>query len=610
MSTIAITGLALRLPGASSQDEFWQLLSEGACRTAPVSEHRRQLVGAPEWVDSIGEVDGIENFDAEFFGIEADEARFMDPQHRILMEVAHDAVCDAGLVESQNNDARRYAVCMGLATNAYFPLVCQYMATRGIENLHPRTVLNNINSGVAARVSHQYNFTGPVMTVDSACSSFLSALAQAVEMISHAGCDGAVVGGANILSSQFTSLQCRAAGITTPSGVTRVFDEAADGTLLGEGAVVVVLEREDLAAARNRHIYGRILAHSINNDGSSLNIMAPNPRGQAEGIRDCYATGIDHTRIGYVEAHGTGTRIGDPIEINALGQIYRAEDFTGQSVGLGSVKSNFGHLLAAAGGVGLAKLLLSLRHGLMVPSLNLERLNPLLRLDETPFEVVTEPRPWERVDDQKRVGAVTSLGLGGTNVHFVVAEGDAERADTELASPQLCLSASSPTALEELAGQARQLLSAGAAPYNLAMTLSRFRPALEWRAVLSWDPDDPSRTSLVTTRPGRIVRKILVRSDSADLTARLERLFAGTVVVNDAEPRRSELAVAMEPTTDASAAAFSGDMTDHEIAAGLFLQGCLINWEALYPNGSGTLLTLPPYPFARTAHWLPPTNNI
>ena len=140
-------------------------------------------------------------------------------------------------------------------------------------------------------------------------------------------------------------------------------------------------------------------------------------------IRDCYASGVDHTRVGYIEAHGTGTRIGDPIEVNALGQVYRNEDFTDRKVGIGSVKSNFGHLLAAAGGVGLAKLLLSLQHGRMVPSLNLRTVNPLLQLEETPFEVVTELRSWDRTDDQPRVGAITSLGLGGTNVHLVVAEG-------------------------------------------------------------------------------------------------------------------------------------------------------------------------------------------
>lgn len=609
--SIVVTGLALRLPGAVSQEEFWQLLIDGTNQTAPVSEHRRSLASAPWWDDTIGEIEGVEHFDAEFFGIDADEARFMDPQHRILMEVAHNAVCDAGLVEPHRASGRRYAVYMALATNAYYPLLCQHMAKHGLGALHPRTIMNNMNSGVAARVSHQYNLTGPVMTVDSACSSFLTALAEAVEMISHARCDGAVVGGANILSSAFSNMLCNAGGIITTSGRTRVFDAEADGTLLGEGAVVVVLEREDIARTKNRRILGRIVAHSINNDGASLNIMAPNPRGQAEGIRDCYTVGVDHTCIGYVEAHGTGTRIGDPIEVNALGQIYRAEDFGERKVGIGSVKSNFGHLLAAAGGVGLAKLLLSLRHGLMAPSLNLQALNPLLRLDETPFEVVTEPRAWNRIDGQPRMGAVTSLGLGGTNVHFVVAEGDAERPGAGLPSPRLCLSAASPRALEDLADQAQRLLAEGVDQYNLAMTLSRFRPALDWRGSLTWNLDDPSQTHLVTACPGRTVRKLLVRpaSSSPAMEALLRRLFVGAVEVSDAEARRSELAVVLGNEAQDTDLALPSSLTDHEVAAELFLQGCHIDWEVLFPDDKGTLLIFPPYPFARTAHWLPALNG-
>lgn len=609
--SVVITGLALRLPGADTLEEFWRLLTDGTDMTAPVSQHRRELVDAPDWDDCIGELDDIQRFDAEFFRIEPEEAQFMDPQHRILMEVAHDAVCEAGLLEAHHTEDRRYAVYMALATNAYYPLVCRHMAAGGAKAIHARSIMNNMNSGIAARVSHQYNLTGPVMTVDTACSSFLSALVEAAEMIVHSRCDGAVVGGANIMSSAFSSILCEAAGITSASGKTRVFDAEADGTLLGEGAVAIVLEREEIARAKNRCIYGRILAHSMNNDGASLNIMAPNPRGQAQVIRDCYATGVDHTRIGYIEAHGTGTRIGDPIEVNALGQVYRIEDFGDRKVGIGSVKSNFGHLLAAAGGVGLAKLLLSLRHGRMVPSLNLETLNPLLRLEETPFEVVTETKAWERIDGQPRVGAITSLGLGGTNVHIVISEGVAERAGADLDSPMLCLSASSKEACEERVAEACRLLAGGADPYNLAMTLSRFRPAHDWRACLRWNPAERTQTSVIISHADVTVRKLLLRPTGhiRGWAARLGRVFVGPIAESQAETRRSELAVVFDGTAEENTLRLNAALTDYEIAAELFLQGCQIDWEIFFPDGQGAVLNLAPYPFARSAHWLPHTTR-
>ena len=401
--------------------------------------------------------------------------------------MAYGALGDAGLLEA-NAESRRYSVHMAISTNAYYPLVCRHLEAFGTAQVHPRTIMNNMNSAAAARLSHEFNLTGPVLAVDTACSSFLTALTQAADTIRNQDCLGAVVGGVNLLSSAYGSMLCNRGGITTSHPFTRVFDEEADGTLIGEGAVVCVLEREDVARRRNRKIYGRILGYAINNDGSSLNIMAPNPRGQANVIRDCYATGIDHTRIGYIETHGTGTRIGDPIELNALAQVYRKADFGEVKVGIGSVKTNIGHLLSAAGGAGLAKLLLSLEHGQLVPNLHLVTPNPLLQLEETPFEVVTGPRPWPGPDDRTRVAAITSLGLGGTNVHVVIEQGEPARSGPDHPTGLLFFSAKTEDALRTMASDLdRHLAAHECDPYNLAMTLARFRPAYEWRATARLD---------------------------------------------------------------------------------------------------------------------------
>lgn len=606
---IVVTGLALRLPGAADQGEFWRLLAEGVDRTDTVSEERRRLVGAPQWSDVIGEIDGIDEFDAAFFGIEDDEARFMDPQHRKTMEVAYDAVCDAGLLEAGKTADRRYSVFTAICTNSYYPLVCRYMEEQGIAATHPRTIMNSINSALAARISHQYNLTGPVMAVDTACSSFLTGLSQAVESIRGQGCLGAVVAGVNMLSAPYSTMLCDCGGITTAHPYTRVFDEEADGTLIGEGAVVCVLEREDVALRRNRRIYARLLGHAVNNDGSSLNIMAPNPRGQADVVRDCYATGVDHTRVGYIETHGTGTRIGDPIELNALGKVYRKADFGDRTIGIGSVKSNIGHLLAAAGGAGLAKLLLSIRNGAMAPNLHLKTLNPLLDLESTPFEVVTETRPWPREDGRPRVGAITSLGLGGTNVHVVVEEGPPERTGTPLAEPLLCLSAADPEALRRMIADLERYTAAGGVdPYNLAMTLARFRPSHAWRATARLDPATGALTVLRTTERERTVRRLLLRPNEATLAreAFFQEVFAGRVRTSDAEPGRTELAVAVDDGTafDAETSVLDSRLSETEIAAELFMRGCLVDWGRFFPDGTGTVLTLPRYPFAPQPHWL------
>jgi acyl transferase domain-containing protein len=604
--SIAITGLALRLPGARTQDEFWRLLSDGVDRTAPVSPERRQLTGYQDWNDHIGEVEGIDRFDADFFGIDADEARFMDPQHRITMELAYDAVCDAGLLEPGSTGGRRYSVFMAICTNTYYPLVCRYLDEHGTAGMHPRTVMNTIDSALAARVSHQYDLTGPVMAVDTACSSYLTALTLAAESIRNQDCLGAVVGGANVLSANYNTLLCGCGGITTSHPYTRVFDEEADGTLLGEGAVVCVLEREDIARERNRKIYGLIRGYAINNDGSSLNIMAPNPRGQADVIRDCYANGVDHTRVGYIETHGTGTRIGDPIELNGLAKVYKRDDFGGTEIGIGSVKTNIGHLLAAAGGAGLSKLLLSLRNGQMAPNLHLKTPNPLLGLDRTPFSVVTEPRPWTRHDDRPRVGAITSLGLGGTNVHVVIEEGAPERTGTDLATPLLCFSAKTPTALHRVIDGVRRFITTpDCDPYNLAMTLARFRPAYAWRAVARLDTASHALTDLRFHDRERAVKRVLLRPTPATLAQEglLRDVLACKAEVADAEPRASELAVAVGPA-DALALALDPGLAPMATAAELFLHGCTVDWEHCFPNGTGTVLTLDPYPFAAQSHWL------
>lgn len=609
-TSIVITGLALRVPGATTPQELWRLLLDGEDRTAPVSAARRELTGVADWDDVIGEMDGIELFDAALFGIDDDEARSMDPQHRVAMEVAHEAMAQAGMLESGATGARRYSVHMAMLPSDHFAKVCLHMATHGAESVHPRTLMNNMNSGLAARVSHQYNLTGPVMSVDTACSSFLTGMVQGINAILHEGCLGAVVGGVNLFSTPYLTALCNRGGIITPKTFTQVFDEKADGTLLGEGAVVCVLEREDIARRGNRRILGRILGSAINNDGSSLNIMAPNPRGQAQAIRDCYGAGIDHTQIGYIEAHGTGTRIGDPIEINALSQVYRRKDFRELGVGIGSVKSNLGHLLGAAGGAGLAKLLLSLQHGMMAPTLHLETVNPLLQLEETPFDVVAEPREWPRREGAPRVGAITSLGLGGTNVHLVVGEAEPPTPPSTLPASVLCLSAATEAALEQHIARAQQALQDGTHPYDLAMTLARYRPALPWRAVVRLQEAASEHLAVHRMHREVPVKRVLLDEDA--MAPEDAEFLRGVLLdrirpVGERAPADNELVVSFDaPSTVDGGTGSPRQPTPYATACELFLRGCAIDWQQFFPEETGTLTDLGPYPFDHRPYWLAP----
>ncbi|WP_010533485.1 polyketide synthase [Brachybacterium squillarum] len=613
---VVITSLALRLPGARSADELWELLREGRCQIAPVSPERRALTGWSDWEDPIGEVSGIDRFDHEFFDIPAEEAALLDPQQRLLLEVAHEAVTAAGLVEAGGTEPRRSAVVMALATNSYFGLLCERLGRRGEEVLQPRTIVDIMNSGVASRISHEYNLTGPVYAMDTACSSFLAALVQGMTAIRHEGCESAVIGGANLLSAPYTTMFCRSAGITTPGGRARVFDAEADGTVIGEGVVVAVLEREDLARERGRTILARVAGAAITNDGSSLSIMAPNPRGQAEVIRRCYtdgAGGVDPRRVGCIEAHGTGTRIGDPVEVRALSGVFHREELLGRSVALGSVKSNIGHLLAAAGGAGLAKLVLSLRHRAVPATLHVSTVNPLLQLQRTPFEVATEERDWPAPPQGARLGAVTSLGLGGTNAHVVLEEvEEGPRTVSERSAggeTSLCLSARDPAALERMIEALPPLLADPRwALSDIAHTLNRFRSAERWRARVRIDRSRREMTTVERAEIGRRVRRVLLDPDhaAAPEAETLRALLGPALRPRTADPRPGELSVSLSAAPAGERGLSIAPGTDPVgIAAALFLQGCSVRWHVVHPDGSGVVLPIVPYPFAGPSHWIP-----
>lgn len=492
---VAITGLALRLPQAKNQQEFWDNLCSSKDCISKVSSRRRELAGHPEWEDWIGELEDIDLFDHEFFGISAEEAIFMDPQQRLVLETAYEALEDAGLVPG-SDEKRHIGVYGGISSNSYYHLLLNRLEQRGVSEVHQNAMVGNMHNMICALISHQFNFTGPALAIDTACSSFLVALHHAVAAIKQNSINGAVVAGANIMATPVVHSLSRKAGIVSSTQYTKVFDEDADGSVPGEGVIVVYLEPLSSAVAENKNIYGVIRGSVVNNDGYSLGIMAPNPKGQHQVLSAAYQdAGLSPNEISYIETHGSGTAIGDPIEINALNKLFsehsNVDNKPDLQIGIGSVKANIGHLLPAAGGAGLAKLLLCFKHKKLVPSLHVENINPALELEKTPFYIVNDVQDWAVKEQETRKAGISSFGLGGTNVHVVLEEWNRE-ADVQSKQVQtkqnvhlLTLSAKSEKALERIISQTEDMLKnrPDFDVNDLCFTRNRYRKHYGYRAA-------------------------------------------------------------------------------------------------------------------------------
>lgn len=449
----AIVGVACRFPGAASPQEFWALLREG--RDAIVPSPR--LPGVEGGFLSV-----VEDFDAGFFGVSASEAQGMDPQQRLLLEVAWEALENAGLAP-QHLAGRRGGVFIGISAADYgFQQLGQPDAAKLI-TAHSGTGL--AFSIAANRLSYHLNLCGPSMAIDTACSSSLVAVHQACQSLKSGECDMALAGGINLILSPYIQLALERAGMLSPSQRCKTFDADADGYVRGEGCGLVVLKRLSDARRDGDQILALIRGSSVNQDGRSNGLTAPNPASQQAVIRQALTqAGLAANAIDYVETHGTGTRLGDPIEMSALQAVLGDGRHANERCWLGSVKANIGHLEAAAGIAGLIKVVLALQHGEVPPQPNLQRLNPLIKLANTPFAIANSLQAWpDAASEEKRPrrAAVSSFGFGGTNAHLILEQAPSNDApdQPDLANNGLerpahlfALSAQSLAALRELAG--------------------------------------------------------------------------------------------------------------------------------------------------------------
>jgi len=509
LDQVAIIGMAGRFPGAPDVDSLWRVLRDGVEAITRFSDEELaaagvapELIADPRYVRARGIFEGVEMFDAEFFGMTPRDAEVMDPQQRVFLETAWQACESAGY--DPHAFSGRVGVFAGAASTSYFafhllprPELLAEVGGLQIKMLNDKDFLTT-------QTSYKLNLRGPSIAVQTACSTSLVAIHLACQSLLGGECEMALAGGVGVSFPQTAGYLYEEGGIGSPDGHCRAFDAKAQGLVEGNGVALVMLKRLEDALADGDTIHAVIRGSAINNDGASkAGYSAPSIDSQAEVISEALVVArVEPETIGLVEAHGSGTPIGDPIEVAALTRAWRASTDRRGFCALGSIKTNIGHTDAAAGVSGLIKTVLALEHGQIPPSLNYETPNPTLSLDQSPFYVPTDVRDWPAGETPRRA-AVSSLGIGGTNAHIVLEE----------APPAPAAAPSRPWQLLTLS--ARSLKALDAATANLAAWLADPEHA-------GTDLADAAHTLRVGRKPFRHRRALVCRDKEEAL-----RLLAG-----------------------------------------------------------------------------------
>jgi amino acid adenylation domain-containing protein len=501
-NAIAIVGMAGRFPGADDVAQLWRNVRDGAISVTRFAEAELEdsfgpdVRHDPNFVRARPILRDVDRFDAEFFGMLPREAALTDPQHRLMLECAWAALEDAGY------DPARYpgsiGVFAGSSMNTYLltNVLAERQSADGFASDYQvgsyDTLLGALSDTLATRIAYKLNLRGPAMTVQSACSTSLLAVAQACQSLLTYQSDMALAGGVSITFPQKRGYLHQEGGMVSPDGVCRPFDDSAGGTVFGDGAAVVLLKRLGDAIADGDHIHAVIRGSAVNNDGADkVGFTAPSVRGQSEVIASAIAAaGVDARTIGYVECHGTATPLGDPIEFDGLVRGFGARKVEQPYCALGSVKANVGHLDAAAGATGLIKAVMALKHREIPPLTNFTRPNRHIDLGGSPFYFPAAPLPWAPGTSPRRAG-VSSFGVGGTNVHVVLEEAPPVPRQTALADHGhiLPLSARNDSALREAAAALADHLERDPAAQieDVAHTLQAGRRAFGRRVAVTAD---------------------------------------------------------------------------------------------------------------------------
>ncbi|MFJ6215669.1 SDR family NAD(P)-dependent oxidoreductase [Streptomyces sp. NPDC092296] len=558
---VAVIGLSARFPGADDVEALWRNLCAGTDSVGLIPPERWDVDDhfdpdrfAPrktysKWGAVLGDAD---RFDADFFGLSPREAQLMDPQHRLFLETAWHAMEDAGY-PAERLRGRNVSVHVGASAGDYQ----NYLRDNGVAP-EGYTFTGTHAAVLASRLAYHLDLRGPSVTVDTSCSSSLLAIHLACEAIRSGQTELAFAGGVALLFTPELHVLASKAGMLSPTGRCRAFDQGADGFVPGEGVAVVVLKSLRRARADGDRILGVVRASGANQDGRSNGLTAPNMVAQRDLEVDVYRRfGIDPREIGYVECHGTGTRLGDPIEVEALTAAFRSFTADTGFCGLGSIKSNIGHALTAAGIAGFVKALLCLRHRELVPTLHVDQVNDHLELAGSPFYVSTAARPFPAPPGGVRMAAISSFGFSGTNVHLVLAEPPAGE----------------PPARRAPSGPVLVPVSA-----KTDAALARRVSALAARLADGGDLDLGDIAHTLAAHRSHFARRAVFAADStAGLARRLADAAAGRPVADDDLP------------------AGPAGVRDRYLAGGE------VDWRAVVPDGR--IVDLPLYPFEDARHW-------
>jgi len=511
---IAIIGMTGQFPGAPNLDRFWYNLANGVDSITHFSDEQlkqagvdSELLNRPNYVKAKGILEDIDLFDANFFGYNPREAQTMDPQQRVFLEQAWTALETAGY--SSDCYDGRIGVYAGVGWNGY--LLSNLASNEGFLDAKSgyQTLMGNEKDFLATRVSYQLNLKGPSISVQSACSTSLTATNLACQSLLSYQSDIALAGGVTINLPQTAGYLYQEGGILSPDGRCRAFDAQAQGTVIGNGVGIVVLKRLEDAIADGDTIHAVIRGCAMNNDGAGkVGYTAPSVEGQAEAIAEAMALAdIDPETIDYIETHGTGTALGDPIEIKALTKAFSQDTQREPFCAIGSVKTNVGHLDAAAGVASLIKTVLSLERGLIPPSVHFQEPNPEIDFANSPFYVNTDLTEWKTNGTPRRAG-VSSLGIGGTNAHLILEEAP-PLPESSASRPWqlLVLSAKTSSALETITDNLVQSLKQHPEENlaDTAYTLQVGRQVFEHRRILVAQNREDAIATLETRDPQRTI---------------------------------------------------------------------------------------------------------
>ncbi len=588
---IAIIGISGRFPGAGDINQFWLNLKEGVDSVTEVpsdrwhaDEYFSEDPGIPGKTYSKwgGWLDDIDRFDPIFFNITPMEAKLMDPQQRIFLEESWKALEDAGYSPKSMN-GRKCGVYVGVMNSDYNTLLFDRR-----ENSNPaQQMVGNSNAILASRISYLLNLKGPAFSIDTACSSSLLAIHLACKSLQYGDMEMMLAGGITLYITEKPYIGMSKAGMLSPDGKCKAFDNSADGIVPGEGVGVLVLKRLDTAVRDRDHIYGVIKGSGCNQDGKTNGINSPSLKSQKELELEVYRKfKINPETITYFEAHGTGTKLGDPIEIGALAESFAEFTDKKQYCALASLKSNVGHTSAAAGVVGMIKILLAMKHAQIPPTLHFSKENEHIDFDNSPFYVNTSLKEWNPGQNGIKRAAINSFGFSGTNCHMVVDQyvAPSQPKVKEMPCYPILLSAKTPNALNKKINQLIQWIASEQPRFlgDLSYVLATGREHFKERFSFVVKDVSELMSHLKNTQKNGFERKKTGKNSTDILkTAKTVAEILENTSISDQEYQNR-----VQSLTD------------------LYMKGANIDWEEFFSRGEYYRISLPGYPFENERCWI------